>query len=104
MNPTAEPSDRETARLAALHRYGVLDTPAEQVMPHLTGVRIFAGYAGWVAGQLEGEIRNGSWYVVDRLPGDVFSDEPGTLWRRVLRRQPGRLAFVGLYPDDEDYN
>ena len=81
-----------------------LDTPADQVMPHLTGVRIFAGYAGWVAGQLEGEIRNGSWYVVDRLPGDVFSDEPGTLWRRVLRRQPGRLAFVGLYPDDEDYN
>ena len=35
-----------------------LDTPADQVMPHLTGVRIFAGYAGWVASQLEGEIRN----------------------------------------------
>ncbi len=39
--------------------------------------RVFAGYAGWGAGQLEHEMQEeGSWIVEDARPDDVFSDEP----------------------------
>ena len=55
-------------------------------------MRVFAGYAGWGSGQLEGEIGEGAWYVVDAEPADAFTDDPEHLWRDVLARQPGELA------------
>lgn len=81
-----------------------LDTPPPLVVPHLAGLRIFAGYAGWSAGQLEAEIGTHSWYVVDSEPGDVFTDRPQELWRAVLRRQPGRLAWAARFPADAELN
>ena len=81
-----------------------LDTPPLLVMPEVGGLRIFAGYAGWSAGQLEGELRRGSWYVVDSVPDDLLTAEPERLWERVLRRQRGELAFVALFPSDPELN
>lgn len=81
-----------------------LDTDPVDVVSVLSGVRVFAGYAGWSAGQLEREIEEGSWYVVDSEPRDPFVDEPEQLWRSVLRRQTGELAFVASFPDDPDLN
>ncbi len=63
-----------------------------------------AGYAGWTAGQLEGEIRTGSWYVVEAEARDAFTDSPEDLWVRVLRRQRNELAFVSTYPADPTLN
>lgn len=62
-------------------------------------VRIYSGYAGWGREQLEGELEEGSWYVVQASPEDPFEDPEGQ-WRRVLKRQPGFLAVVATYPDD----
>ena len=42
----------------------------------LAGMRIFAGYSGWEAGQLEGEIRRGDWYVVDAEVRDPSRQTP----------------------------
>jgi putative transcriptional regulator len=70
----------------------------------VTGVRIFRGYAGWGPGQLEVEIEAGAWLVLDSRPDDVFSDTPDELWRVVLRRQPGRLAWLADAPDDLSMN
>lgn len=83
---------------------GTLDLDAEPETLRLQGARIFAGYSGWGSGQVEAEIELGSWYVVDAVPGDPFTDEPETLWRRVLRRQGGTLALVSLFPDDPSMN
>lgn len=74
------------------------------VRPPVQLLRVFAGYAGWSAGQLEGEIAEDSWLVVEAQPGDVFADEPGGLWRAVLRRQPGRLGWLANYPPDPSFN
>lgn len=84
-----------------------LDTPVELVGETLSALRIFAGYAGWSADQLEGEIDEGAWYVVPSQPDDLFGDhaERGTdLWREVLRRQPGELAWVSTRPVDPTLN
>ena len=81
-----------------------LDTPVELVEGSLEGVRIFAGYAGWGAEQLVGEIAEGSWYVVPAELPDVFRLDPAELWRDVLRRQPGELAWHSTRPFDPDLN
>ncbi len=67
-------------------------------------VRVFRGYAGWGSGQLESEIEAGAWIVLDAEIDDVFSDRPEDLWYTVLRRQPGRLAWLALAPDDLSFN
>jgi putative transcriptional regulator len=81
-----------------------LDTPPEIVAGGVAGLRIFAGYAGWGKGQLEDEIEEGAWYVVDAEARDAFSDSPDELWRQVLRRQRGELAFLSTYPEDPSQN
>lgn len=81
-----------------------LDTPTEIIGPAVDRLRIFAGYAGWGTGQLESEVEEGSWYVVPSEPSDLFGDDPGGLWKRVLRRQPGELAWVSTRPADPSHN
>lgn len=86
--------------------YGLvdLDLPAESLLSDLVGVRVFSGYAGWGEGQLEAEITEGSWYVVNALPTDLLTSRPTALWREVLHRQPGELAYVATFPDDATMN
>jgi putative transcriptional regulator len=81
-----------------------LDTPVELISGSLAALRIFAGYAGWSAGQLRGEIERGDWYVVSGDPTDVFREDASSLWRDVLRRQPGELAWHSTRPVDPDLN
>ncbi len=69
-----------------------------------SGLRVFAGYSGWGPGQLLDELGEGSWYVVDSLPGDLLDPDPQGLWRAVLRRQGGDLALVSTWTDDPDLN
>jgi putative transcriptional regulator len=70
----------------------------------ILGVRVFAGYAGWGEGQLEGEIETGSWFVLDALPGDAFVARPDDLWPMVLKRQGGIMAAVAIFPADPSMN
>ena len=69
----------------------------------LTGIRVYSGYAGWGAGQLEAEIEEGSWYLVQASPDDPF-DHPEGQWSRILRRQSGYLSLVSTFPDDVALN
>lgn len=70
----------------------------------ITGIRVFAGYSGWSAGQLEEEISAGSWFELDALPGDAFMERPDDLWPMVLRRQGGMMAAVAHFPPDPALN
>jgi putative transcriptional regulator len=90
----------------ALARLGLLDldAPPRLLAPAIQSLRVYAGYAGWSPGQLEAEIDEGAWYVVGAEPGDVFAAEPERLWRDILRRQEGDLAFLATYPDDPGLN
>lgn len=81
-----------------------LDAPPLLVMPEVAGLRIFAGYAGWSPGQLEGELAEGSWFVVEAEARDPFTPEPDALWTEVLRRQGPPLAWVATFPANPDFN
>lgn len=70
----------------------------------LARARAFAGYAGWGAGQLEGEIDGHGWFVVDALPDDPFDASPHELWREALRRQGGELARFASHPRQPGVN
>jgi putative transcriptional regulator len=66
--------------------------------------RVFAGYAGWGAGQLEEELEQESWILEPALPDDVFAPDTDDLWSSVLRRKGGQFAVVALMPPDPSLN
>jgi putative transcriptional regulator len=81
-----------------------LDTPIEIVAGAYRDLRIFAGYAGWSSGQLQGEIAQGMWHVVSAEYADVFGTRPLELWRTVLRRQRSEVAYFSTWLEDPDLN
>jgi putative transcriptional regulator len=85
---------------------GTLDLERDPADLSITvdAIRVFAGYAGWGPGQLEGEIDAGAWFVVVAEAGDALSGNPAQLWKGVLRRQGGRLALVAAYPNEPNLN
>lgn len=70
----------------------------------LAGLRVFAGYAGWAPEQLEAELAEGAWLVLESRDSDLISPQPETLWREVLRRQDDDLRFWTTFPDDPSVN
>jgi putative transcriptional regulator len=106
LTPGTTGSDDLPGWRACFGRIGLvdLDAPPALLEGALARMRIFAGYAGWGSSQLEGEIADGAWYVVESESDDVFNLEPAGLWRRVLRRQRDEMAFVSTYPDDPMHN
>jgi len=101
--PVDEPSDELSPVSGRVASADLMTDPA-LIAGLIDSVRIFRGYAGWGPGQLEGEIDSGSWLVLDAEPDDVFADTPDDLWRTVLRRQGGRLAWLATAPDDLSAN
>ena len=66
--------------------------------------RVYAGYSGWGAGQLEGELELDSWIVDPPLPAELFPDDPAALWSDVLARKGGQYALISRMPDDPSVN
>jgi putative transcriptional regulator len=85
----------------ALAGVGIVDISSS--MP-FGSCRVFSGYSGWGPGQLEDEIAEGAWFVVEARPSDVFDSSPESLWSAVLQRQPGRLALFATMPPDPTLN
>ncbi|WP_241012560.1 YqgE/AlgH family protein [Hoyosella rhizosphaerae] len=81
-----------------------LDADAEFLAPLLQGVRIFVGYAGWSASQLDAEIARGDWMVFPSLTADVLAHARIDLWARILRRQEGKLSMLATHPIELERN
>jgi len=76
----------------------------EALRPSILRTRVYAGHSGWGAGQLEAELAAGSWIVEPARAQDVFTDEPGSLWRRVLERKGGKYRHIAMVPRDPRVN
>ena len=97
---------REDAWSAILPDLGSVDLGRDpiDVADEVGRVRLFRGYAGWSSGQLDTELAAGAWMVFDAQRDDVFHHDPEDLWRLVLRRQRGRVAWLANAPDDLSMN
>ena len=60
-------------------------------------LRVYVGYAGWGAGQLDRETATGSWHVLEGSGDIVFDSDPDTTWERQIRRTEG-LSVAVPYP------
>ncbi len=85
---------------------GLLDLEVDprELTGDLLAARLYAGYSGWGAGQLDDELGRESWIVVDAAPDDPFLTDSDELWSRILLRQGGRLARLSLFPRDLSVN
>jgi putative transcriptional regulator len=54
--------------------------------------RVYLGYCGWSRGQLENEIRQGSWQIFNRSADVVFDPDAKSLWRRLIARVEQNVA------------
>ena len=66
--------------------------------------RVFAGYAGWSAGQLDDELEANGWIVARATTEDVF-EAPEELWGDVLRREGGPyFTLLATMPENPSLN
>ena len=95
----------ENAEVVAFDSVGFLpeDTDSDAV-GGLRRARVFAGYAGWSAGQLEAELEEGSWLTEPALAVDVFTGDPAGLWSAVVRRKGPAFRLMSTMPFDPDLN
>jgi len=80
----------------------------EQLVTQCSGpLKFFVNYAGWGAGQLEGEIEAGGWVTTPAGPTQVFGNDE-KLWHAVLKLADRRSRLAGidpkLIPDDPSVN
>ena len=66
--------------------------------------RVYAGYSGWGAGQLEGELEQEAWIVERPRQAELFAADPETLWQDVLARKGGQFALIARMPADPTLN
>ena len=101
----AEFSQPDRAGSLVLGSVGFLPSEVDpDELGELRRARVFAGYAGWGPGQLDGELDEGSWIVEPALPDDVFTADPDELWSDVLRRKGGPFGVLALMPLDPSLN
>jgi putative transcriptional regulator len=66
----------------------------------VSDLRVFAGYSGWDAGQLDAELEEGAWWAVEAPVGDIFTTNAEHMWERTVERAPGRVPLHRNYPVD----
>jgi putative transcriptional regulator len=102
----AEFLDPAPAGLLVLGRIGfpAPEADIDELSDAVARRRVFAGYAGWGEGQLEEEVDQGDWIAQPALPEDVFTEDPGDLWSRVLARKGGAYVLMARMPLDPSMN
>lgn len=68
------------------------------------GLRAFAGYSGWSAGQLENEIEQKAWFVIPPTRELIQMKDPEDAWTKLMRRMGPLLALLAAAPDDPSRN
>ena len=67
-------------------------------------IRLFAGYAGWSAGQLEDEIKRNAWLTHPASLDLVFDSNPAKLWQQILRQKGWKYRVLAQMPEDPSQN
>ena len=57
-------------------------------------IRFFLGYSGWTTGQLQSELKSGSWMTTEMDKNYLFYRAPFKLWEKVLKDHGGPKAVI----------
>lgn len=76
----------------------------EDVERAASNVRIFLGYSGWGAGQLEAELDLGSWIPAPPSMEAIFGPAGEPTWRRVVRSIGDAGNVLETQPPDVSWN
>jgi len=72
--------------------------------PRSAAVRVYSGYAGWGAGQLDGELAEGSWLIGTAQAPLVFDCDPASVWSAAVRTLGPKFAYLIDLPLDPRVN
>jgi putative transcriptional regulator len=92
-----DPGEAGTQVIGSL---GTLDPDGDN--ESLRRLRVYAGYAGWGPGQLDGELEEDAWIVQAADPEDPFRS--GDIWSDALGRKGGRYRLMATMPADPSLN
>lgn len=67
-------------------------------------VKLFAGYAGWSPGQLDGEMKRHAWLTYPASLELVFETPPADLWQRILRQKGPKFRLLAESPENVHWN
>ena len=66
--------------------------------------RAYVGYSGWGPGQLESEMRIGSWITVPADPAMVFEKDPTRVWSEIVSALGEEFRLYADMPFDPSLN
>jgi putative transcriptional regulator len=62
-------------------------------------IRFFVGYSGWSAGQLDEELKTGSWITSEMHPNYAFKSKPKGLWKQAMKNIGNTYTVIAQMPD-----
>ncbi len=67
-------------------------------------VKFFVGYSGWSEGQLEEELKEGSWLTEEMDANYLFKVKPFVMWQTVLHNKGNIYTVIAQMPDAVSLN
>lgn len=74
----------------------------ELIKPY--NIRFFLGYAGWGAGQLQGEMREHAWMLCHLDANYVFKKHKKDVWKLVLQQEGGTFGVIATISEELSWN
>ncbi len=71
----------------------------------LKQIRFFIGYSGWSPGQLQDELEEKSWIVLNGIPSStILSTNDENLWKTIMSKLGGKFKVMSEFPVDPNLN
>ena len=67
-------------------------------------LRVYVGYSGWGAGQLDEEMKRKSWLTHPASVDHVFLPDPSKLWKKIMLEKGGVHRLMADAPEDLSWN
>ncbi|PSR15208.1 MAG: hypothetical protein DA408_03130 [Bacteroidetes bacterium] len=67
-------------------------------------IRFFMGYTGWSEGQLQDEMKFGSWILAEMDANYLFKTPPQTLWKSIMYNKGNSFTILAQLEEDTSWN
>ena len=81
----------------------IKDLISKQLIPQ-DAIRFFIGYAGWNSGQLQTELQENSWLIINSKLEQIMHHQPENLWSNMIKGLGKDYAIWANYPSDPILN